>query len=147
MRLQRKEDWPELLAEFLESRRVQTFAWGENDCALFVCDAVLAMTGTDIAEAFRGRYSTSVGAMRAMVEAGTHRGLVGVAEAVTAEFEMQEVPVLMAQRGDVVLFDVSEEAGPALGVVGLHGHTAVSVGPDGAVNIPVAQCRRAWRVG
>lgn len=148
--LKRKENWPEALADFFMERRLQTFAWGVNDCCLFVCDAVLAMTGTDVASAFRGKYDSMGASARVAkkilgVDLKSGVGVVEqIANAIAARFDIPEVPLLMAQRGDVVIFD--GELGGTLGVVSMHGHTVVSVSPGGTVEIPIGECRRAWRI-
>lgn len=46
----RLPDWPEQLAQYIEQRRHQGFAWGDNDCASFAAGAVCAMTGLALAE-------------------------------------------------------------------------------------------------
>ena len=38
------------LEQFLLARRSVPFKWGANDCALFVADAIEAMTGVDFAD-------------------------------------------------------------------------------------------------
>ena len=58
----RRADWPERLAEFIEARRLEPFAWGKNDCALFAADAVNLLIGVDYAESLRG-YTTERGAL------------------------------------------------------------------------------------
>jgi hypothetical protein len=55
-----------------------------------------------------------------------------------------EVPVLMAQRGDVVIIDAL--LGPTLGIVGMHGEKAVFIAPAGLQEVEVAKCRKAWRI-
>lgn len=143
MTMERHQDWPEQLAAFLDQRQAAAFAWGKNDCALFTCDAVLAITGVDMAEGFRGKYSTLAGATKTIRQfAGG--GLAELAAKVTAALSAPEIHPLKAQRGDVVLFET--EQGPALGIVDLNGVWARTVGPEGAVDVPVKQCTRAWRI-
>ncbi len=76
--LVRLSDWPERLHAFVESRRLLPFAWGANDCCLFAADAVLALTGQDIAQARRSTYTTARGAMRV---ARSHGGVRALAAA------------------------------------------------------------------
>lgn len=141
--MKRLQGWPELLGAFLESRNAEPFAWGGNDCALFACDAVFAMTGVDMAVEFRGTYNTLAGATRA-IRKFAGGGLDQLADKIAMQLEVAEIKPLLAQRGDVVIFDT--EQGATLGVVGLHGYLAHSVGPQGAVAVPVSACRRAWRI-
>src|SRR5437763_1580406 len=124
LRLERREDWPERLHECLDASRVQTFAWGVSDCALFLCNAVLAMTDTDLAAGLRGTYTGERTAAKAMVkfigDEGETQSLVeNLAVKVAAHHAIAEIPPALAQRGDAVLFDSQD--GPALGVVAMDG--------------------------
>jgi hypothetical protein len=136
-------DWPERLAAFLRESADEPFVWGVNDCALRACDAVRAMTGTDIAARLRGRYKTQLGAARVM------RRLAGdleaVAQQVAYEFAIREVTPSFARRGDLLLLDTP--LGPSLGIVAMNGHTAEFKVNDGLLRVPVSTCRRAWRIG
>jgi hypothetical protein len=112
-----------------------------NDCCLFACDVIRDAGGVDYAAPFRNGYSTALGAARTLRRfAGG--GLEAAAEKITQDNGLEEVPPLMAQRGDFVLVDVAE--GPALGIC--IGETLVAAGPSGAVTFPLKRARRAWRV-
>lgn len=144
--MKRKDDWPELLECFLRDREQKPFAWGVQDCALLVCDAVQVMTGVDLAEDFREQYSTRLQAARSMRRCGCAT-LADLADLVAARHGIPEVPVPSARRGDVVLLDMKKE-GPALGIIGLSG-SHVLAAAYGLVSIPLTspQCLRAWRIG
>lgn len=146
MAIKRINHWEKSLHEFIDLRAGTPFVFGRNDCCLFSCDAIKAITGTDIAAEFRGKYTTQLGALKAIKEITGGSTVENVADYVTQQFEMKELPtVLFAQRGDVVLFDGEE--GPALGIVYLDGRNAVFVGEAGLRKIAVSKCRRAWQVG
>jgi hypothetical protein len=66
----RRDNWPNLLAQFIEQRREQPFAWGVNDCCIFAADWVEVCTGEDYAKTWRNRYSSGLGAVRFLDEAG-----------------------------------------------------------------------------
>lgn len=141
--------WPELLHDYIERKRYAPFVWGKNDCCLFACDAVFEMTGFDLAIQFRGRYDSALSAIRAMQDfVGAEievSHLVGaVANKIAATHSVQEVPVLMAQRGDVVL--LLGQRGESLGVVGLRGDRAFAPGLEDLESVPVNQCLKAWRI-
>jgi hypothetical protein len=141
--------WPELLHDYIERKRYGPFVWGKNDCCLFACDAVFEMTGFDLAIQFRGRYDSALSAVKAMrAFAGSDfetAHLVGaVANKIAATHSIQEVPVLMAQRGDVVL--LLGQRGESLGVVGLRGDRAFAPGEEGLESVAVNQCLKAWRI-
>lgn len=134
-------DWPSRFDSFMAERRAMPFAWGANDCCLFTCDAILAITGCDLAEGIRGTYDSALTAARVVADLG---GIERIAETRTADFGFAELSrVLGARRGDVVLFDTADR-GPALGIC--VGHMAAFVGPDGLGFVPLSDCRRAWRI-
>ena len=58
---------------------------------------------------------------------------------------MEEIPVELAQRGDVLLAYRAER--PSLGIVGADGVHGIFAGEHGAVPHMVMFCHRAWRVG
>lgn len=146
MPLTRDQKWERKLHDYIESKRSAAFAYGSCDCALFTCDGIQAMTGTDIAAEFRGKYTTELGAAKVIKQVTGGSTVEDVADYVTKQFDMKEWPgVLYAQRGDAVIFDMPE--GPTLGLVYLDGRHAVFIGSQGLRRQPVKQCRRAWRVG
>jgi hypothetical protein len=91
--MQRRNDWPERLSAFVESRRFAPFEWGTNDCALFAADGVLAMTDVDLAAALR-TYTDEAGAAALISKAG---GMAGFARTLAHRGPGR------AQRGDIVL--------------------------------------------
>ena len=133
----RRQDWPLRLNAWLDSMRSRPFAWGKFDCALGAADAVQAMTGVDYAVEFREAYFSKRNAAQLLSERGGLEALV--TQVLGAPLD---VP-LLAQRGDVVLVDSGAE-GPALAVV--IGAQAVAPGSQGAVFVPMAKWRKAWRV-
>jgi hypothetical protein len=139
----RAHDWESKLDDFVARSQRLKFAWGIHDCCLFACDAVLCMTGTDLAADFRGKYDSALGAGRCLTEYG---GAVGfLADAIAQQFGIKEVPVLYAQRGDVVLLP-SNNDGPALGIVSLDGWNCLGAGMEGLTRTPLNQCLKAWRI-
>jgi len=50
------------LSDYLRTCALQTWKWGERDCALFVADWVRIATGRDGAAALRGQYASEAGA-------------------------------------------------------------------------------------
>lgn len=132
----RKENWPDALLATVDAAQSKPFAWGTHDCCTFTADCVRAMTGVDLMENFRGRYTSARGAVRAGAEAG----YTALADIWCAA--LTEIAPLTARRGDVILFEAVE--GLAVGVV--IGHQAVAAGPEGVTLIPLELWRRAWRV-
>jgi cell wall-associated NlpC family hydrolase len=147
-KLKRETGWPKLLHDFVYSRRTIPFAWGANDCALFVADAIHEMTGADLGAGLRGEYSSLAGAVVKMADLTGKPGatIEDVAEYFASVASMSERPnPKFAQRGDVVLFDGAN--GPAMGILYLDGHNGIFVSQDGLSKIELSACRRAWQVG
>jgi hypothetical protein len=137
----------EHLPEFIASRLHAPFAWGSNDCALFAADAVEAITGVDIAEDFRGKYTTKLGAIKAIKEI-TGGSTVEDAAVYCAEkhgLKEHEYP-LLAKRGDLVI--VRNNLGEKVaGIVGLNGRHVYVPGDDGLVQFSILDVIRSWSVG
>jgi hypothetical protein len=133
----RKPDWQALLDAFLARHQFDTFQYGRWDCCLFVCDAVLVMTGVDPAPAYRGTYSSRAQSRR-------HGSVQANVEAVCAKHGMQEAPVPFARRGDVVL--VRRRRSCSLGLVALNGREIVLTSSAGLWLLPLGSAVRAWHV-
>lgn len=131
----RREDWASRLYQYIADVQDEPFAWGAHDCLLFVADCVMAMTGVDYAERFRGRYKTEIGAYRLLKKLG---GMESVLDAYLGV----RVNIKMAKRGDVVLLDVGHGLTGAICL----GATAVSVGPDRMRHVPMRHAVSAWSV-
>jgi hypothetical protein len=132
--------------QFLLDRAKVSFAWGTNDCALYAADGVKAITGTDIADAFRGKYHDEASAF-ALIKSVTGGSTVADAAAWCAEKHgLPELPhPLMAQRGDLVVAK-NADGTPIAGLVHLNGRHIVTVSTSGAVLLPITAVLRAWRV-
>lgn len=146
--MQRYHDWTTKLRDEIRTHN-RPFSYGENDCCTFVCDCILAMTGTDVYADFRGKYHDLKTSLLAMKSVCGSASIEAVAEYVTKQHNMKEVPVLFAQRGDVLLLPVSENPNDlALGIVYFDGINAAVVGEKGLMRIPYHKtAKRAWRVG
>ena len=136
--IERRPDWEQRLSSYLEPLNDEArFAWGVMDCALFAADAVLAMTDHDIADPFRGKYSTAAGSARALKRYGA-----GDLKT-TFDTLLPPRPVGYARRGDVVMHD---------GAVGLcMGGFGLFLRPEGyepgLERVARADWSHAWGVG
>jgi len=128
--MHRLPDWEARLAAYLEPLRLRPFAWGSHDCCLFTAGAVLAMTGVDPMPEFRGRYSTAIGAERALRRYGA-----GSLDA-TLDTKFAGVAPALAHRGDIVM------AGGLLGICG--GPFLYAVGSEGDREGLIALQRSGW---
>ena len=131
----RRDNWPNLLAQFIEARREQPFAWGSNDCCTFGADWVETCTGVDYALAWRGRYSSGLGAVRVLDEAG------GV-EALVDALGLQRVAPQLAGRGDIV----AQETGRGMTLGICLGVSTAFVAKTGLVFGPIENVETAWRI-
>ena len=123
VKLKRHDDWPTELAGFLEKAGKDKVHWTSSGA--FVWDAVRAITGVNLGRRYRGNAQE-------------------IFERTASKHGLEEVPILFARRGDVVLFE--NETGQTLGIVGMDGKHIVSVRPGGLVFCSVRQGLKAWRV-
>ncbi len=144
MALQRKEHWQTRdFHAFLLERVHTSFSWGINDCCLFAADAILAITGTDIANDFRGKYYDQESAF-ALIKSVTGGETVADAAAhCAAKYGLIEHQhPFMAKRGDLVVIQNGQNL--IAGVVHLNGRHAVSVTESGIVRLPITSVVRSW---
>jgi hypothetical protein len=128
----RIEGWESRLAAYIES--AGPFAWGERDCALWCAGWVKECTGQDFLADWQRQYSTEEEARALMVRRG-FRDAQAVADA-----HLQERPLKLAQRGDIVLHPCG-----ALGIC--NGRFSHFLGESGPFKENTLDCRRAWQVG
>lgn len=134
--LTRLPDWRARLLAYGRESAATAFAYGRFDCALFAAGAVQAMTGTDYAAPFRGRYRTRIGGLRVLRAAG-HADHIALAAAT-----LPACPVLRAQVGDLAV--VAGDDGAALGVV--TGEVIWVLHPSGLGHVRLSAATRAFRV-
>lgn len=138
--MNRKQDWPLRLVQFLKAAERRPFSWGETDCALLCADWVLEATGQDPAEVFRGEYSNQVEAFRALYRYSGSADLLKTASKMLGE---PLANPMAAQRGDVCAIETPQ--GPALGICG-GGFIAVISPTQGWGRHPLSSTIMSWRV-
>lgn len=142
--LARRPGWREALNGALLKEQGMPFAWGTHDCALgLVVPAILAMTGKDLGEDFRGKYSDVDGAKKALADAG-----FADLGALAAHY-FQEIEPHLAHIGDLAVIESSEDSRAGLGV-GLGvviGERIVVLAPRGSATVRLTRAKRAFRVG
>lgn len=138
--LTRLPDWRARLARELDRQRATAFAWGQQDCVLgLAAGAVQAMTGEDLARAWRGRYRSAAGALRALREAG-YPGL-GAALA----DHLPEISPDYADIGDLALVATDAPPGEALAIFDASGLIAMT--EQGHGRIARTHALRAFKIG
>lgn len=137
--------WERKLHEFIESRKTEPFAWGKNDCCLFAADAVLSMTGVDIAGDFRGKYTDEASCMKLLASLGYSSVEDMIRTELTTKWQMMAVQPTFAHRGDILL--CRQPGGPALCIVGLDGKHSLGVGESGLMKVTTYHDGvTAWRI-
>lgn len=131
--VQRHRDWQSRLAAFVASREGAAFAWGQHDCALFVCDAIKEFTGHDPAADVRG-YKSERGAARVVKSLGGMR-------AIGASRFGAEIHPMQAQVGDVGLIEMAGRESFVL----CGGSVWVGAGATGLVRLGRGLGLMAWR--
>lgn len=129
----RKNGWRSRLGAVISAAGARHFEVGVHDCALFTADCVLAMTGIDLAEPWRGKYSTYREGLGLMLDCGYQNPKALVAAHFDAIHVSQAVP------GDLCFV---RSAGGVL-----QGHGAYVLTSSGLGLIPVDQVTHAFRVG
>lgn len=127
-------DWHNRLIAVIRAAEKRPFLWGEHDCCLFAADCAEAMTGENFADGWRGTYDSETGAKKALLRGG------GTLEKVLGKY-LDEVPVKMAQRGDIA---VVENAGTRCAGV-IYGGAVWVPGEAGLVCLRVKPMS-TWRV-
>lgn len=92
------KDWHNRLTTVLKAATQRPFLWGEHDCCLFAAECAEAMCGEGFAKDWRGTYRDERGAKKALLRGG------GSLEKVLARY-LDEVPVKLAQRGDIAIVE------------------------------------------
>ena len=135
----RREGWEGRLAAVLEDARARPYELGVHDCFRTACAVVEALTGVDRWPEFAGRYSTERQSRRLLAVYGrTFR------EAFDWFFGAAAIDVKFARRGDIAAW-ADPDGEQHLAVV--DGARAWVLGPQGLLEVPLASCRCAWRVG
>ena len=127
-------DWHNRLIAVIRAAEERPFLWGEHDCCLFAADCAEAMTGDNFADGWRGTYDSETGAKKALLRGG------GSLETVLAKY-LDEVPVKMAQRGDIAVVDNADTR--CAGVI--YGGAVWVPGEEGLICLRIKPLS-AWRV-
>lgn len=130
----RLENWPSLLAAFVESRIEAPFVWGVNDCCAFAARAVEVITGREVFADW-ATYADAAGAARVVQSAG---GVDAIADRVLGA----RIAAAFAQRGDVVLVEIDGRQSLAVCL----GQVYAAPGVERLAFIPAGGAQCAWRV-
>jgi hypothetical protein len=139
--MKRAENWPTLLAAYIEERRDAPFTWGKADCCLFAADWVRLATDLDPAADLRGKYDSALGARRIIKRRG---GLAAMVARALTPLGFREVALSLATRGDIIVRDSGD--GDCAGVV--LGKESAFVTQNGLSFVPTKSKAdaRAWKI-
>lgn len=141
----RPHDWEHRLHAFLESEKAKPFAWGTHDCCIFAANWIQALTGVDIAEDFRGKYSDEASCNALLAKLGYADVDAMITAQLTVKWQFPVVHPNFAHRGDLI--QVEQPTGSALCVVGLNGKHSHGVSEKGLVRLRTYHdATRAWRI-
>jgi hypothetical protein len=135
----RRPDWPLLLEVYIERHRTTPFEWGAHDCATF------ALGWVDLAREDLGPQIEVLAASldyRTAEGAVTRLGRRALADAVDEWDHLTPVEPSFAQRGDVVVIEISGRQSLAV----CAGEYAAGPGATGLELVPMTTARAAWRV-
>ncbi|GGA65013.1 DUF6950 family protein [Pelagibacterium lentulum] len=135
----RKHDWRKRLGQYVDNVRTKPYAFGYQDCWLFVAGAVSAMTGTNHAKKHKGKYKTARGALGIMRRAGANN----MADFAGLYLEEHSAPVF-AHIGDVMAIPTDDAFGFSLGI--LNGERVLVVTPNGIDTRDRSEATRAFKV-
>lgn len=139
-KLTRFQNWEERFTNYVNEYMNKPFKRGQHDCALFVCNVVLEMTGHDFAEEYRDKYETKEQAYELLKKFG-FKDLLQLAKKKGGKpYENLN----FAKRGDVVL--IQNEEGYSLAIIDLTGRTALTTGKDGLIKVDRGRWLKAWSI-
>ncbi len=98
VRAARLPDWQERLEAVIIQAQAEPFAWGQNDCCLFVGRAAEAITGRDYTSKFVGQYGDLASGLKRLWRAARVKSLADYADKL-----FLRTPVALAHRGDWAL--------------------------------------------
>lgn len=128
------EGWQGRLAAYIAAHHREPFVYGTQDCALFSFGAVAVMTGLDLAEGRRGRYTTLRGGIRILRSQGYDDHIALAA----AHFPETTTP----RPGDLAVVPTPD--GPALGIV--QGVLIYALSAAGMSMLPISAANRFFEV-
>ena len=140
----RRPDWQSAFDDFLIANQARPFVWGQWDCCLFVSDAILSITGKDLAAELRGRYSSL---REARWSLRARFGSASIERSVAKLFSVAgfpEVSPRFAHRGDPVIARGGGDF--QIGVVSLNGSIVINSETQGLIYVPRTLAVRAWHI-
>lgn len=138
--LKRRTDWRARLSDEMDRQRRLPGDWGRHDCAIGLAAGVVeALTGTNLARGYRGRYRTPAGAQKILEDAGAEDLRAFVAAL------LPEIHPSKANVGDIGLIEEDGPLGQALCMIDVS--VLIVMTPDGHGHRPRSHLITAFKVG
>lgn len=133
----RRADWPRRLDGFIRERRSRPYAYGTNDCGVWLLAWTLSATGVELLPGLVPP-TTDRAAARFLLARG-HRNIEGLA----TELLGPSLPsARLAGRGDMVSFEGGGDRHLAI----VTGVVAATPGRDELLWVPRALWKRGWKI-
>lgn len=130
----------EALDRFIAAASARPFAWGADDCCLWLADWAIVLGHPDGANGVRGRYRTALGCTRLLAREG---GVLAVVARCAGRLSL--VPTASPRRGDVGVIETKTPRGLApVGAICLGERWAVRA--DAGLIVTPARPLAAWEV-
>lgn len=100
----RLDNWQNNLSALIEAKRNEPFIFKTHNCLLWVLSAVEACTGKDLAEPYRGNYTTEKSAARLLRKIDKADSCLAMLQKHLGELK----PIAFARAGDIVILDPSK---------------------------------------
>lgn len=136
----RLDNWEQVYFEWLEVSMKKPFKRGEWDCMICACDVIEKMTGTYLSEGLIGSYSNKSEADKIIKD---HYGLENWISLIMLENNWPEIPILFAQRGDLLMLKFGTYLVPSICI----GQFSVLLSSKGLRYYQINKAFRAWRIG
>jgi len=142
----RYANWQDNLKVFLLNRNRFPFQWGVSDCALFACDAIHTMNGSDPAHFFRGKYANKEDAF-VWLKKFAGGGLFDAAKKIVSDMGCVAINNNQISLGDLVYVNIPKVDPSVPGStmsIAIHSNLVVAQGQFGLVYIDNPEIVQAW---
>ena len=138
----RHDLWRARFEKAIDDAKQRPFNWDGNECVIGLCaNVILAITGTDLAAEYRGKFKDALSAARLMKQ----MGFDNIADLTASFLEEYERGPSQAKIGDLVAIPDDTPFGYSLGVV--NGERVFVLTETGMGTVDLLSATRAFRVG
>lgn len=141
--MKKHPDWIRRLEDLVYESQDKPFEWATHNCCTFSGQCFEAVTGVNPLPKTIAK--TKAGALGILKKFGGG-GIDEAMDRVAAENSLEEVPPLMAQRGDPCIVDI--EGVRVMSTMGLNGKDVIVLNVDGSglAKFDAKSISRAWRI-